>query len=78
MDEDPDYAKSMTMSKLITYIEEHPHVDIEIAGSGIDRELVFDPKPAQRFQIVKLLDDDFLRSVLTQREYEANSKTKAI
>ncbi|MFZ5848880.1 MAG: Kiwa anti-phage protein KwaB-like domain-containing protein [Actinomycetota bacterium] len=78
MEEDPGYAKAMTMPKLIAYIEKHPHVDIEIIGTGNGRELVFDPKPTRRFQIVKLLDDDFLRSVLTEREYEAGSKIQSI
>jgi len=78
LDNDPDYASAMTMERLITYIETHPHVDIDIVGTGTDRKLVFDPRPARRFQIVKLLDDDFLHSVLTSREYEAGSKTKAI
>ncbi|WP_168929819.1 Kiwa anti-phage protein KwaB-like domain-containing protein [Nocardioides sp. GY 10127] len=77
MDADPDYAKAMTMENLIGYIEKHPHVKIEISGKGKNRKLVFDPKPTHRFQIVKLLDDDFLRSALTKREYEAGSKTQA-
>ena len=76
MDADPDYAKAMTMKNLIAYIESHPHVDIEIEGEGEGRSLVFDPSPARRFQILKLLDDDFLRSVLTQRDYEAGSKQR--
>lgn len=78
MDADPEYAKAMTMPKLIAYIEKHPHVKIEIIGAGKNRKLVFDPKPTHRFQIVKLLDDDFLRSILTEREYEAGSKTQAV
>lgn len=77
MDSDPDYAKAMTMPKLIKYIETHPQVKINILGGGSNRKLVFDPKPQRRFQIVKLLDDDFLRSVLTDREYEAGSKVQA-
>lgn len=77
MDADPDYADAMTMPKLIAYIEKHPHVHIDIVGTGNNRQLVFDPRPTRRFQIVKLLDDDFLRSVLTEREYEAGSKTQA-
>jgi hypothetical protein len=78
MDEDSGYANAMTMPKLIEYIAQHPHVDIEVVGKGKDQELVFDPKPTRRFQIVKLLDDDFLHSVLTQRDYEAGSKTQTI
>jgi len=77
MDEDPAYAEAMTMPKLLDYIEAHPEVNIEIAGTGRHRSLIFNPTPATRFQIVKLLDDDYLRSVLTDRDYEAGSKTRA-
>ena len=77
MDEDPAYAAAMTMPKLLAYIEDNPAVNIEIAGTGRNRSLVFNPAPATRFQIVKLLDDDYLRSVLTDREYEAGSKIRA-
>lgn len=76
LESDADYAKAMTMERLAAYIQEHPHVDIELVGSGAERELVFDPKPARRFQILKLLDDDFLHSVLTERDYEAGSKIR--
>ncbi|MBI5341590.1 MAG: DUF4868 domain-containing protein [Mycolicibacterium rufum] len=74
MDADPEYAAAMTMPKLVNYVEEHPHVDIAIVGSGNDRRFVFNPSPARRFQLLKLLDDDFLHSVLTKRDYEAGSK----
>lgn len=74
MDADSAYAEAMTMDRLIAYIEGHPHVHVEVVGSGAHRQLVFDPKPACRFQILKLLDDDFLHSMLTERDYEAGSK----
>lgn len=77
MDSDSDYANAMTMPNLIRYIEKHPHVDIDIVGKGDERKLVFDPRPARRFQILKLLDDDFLYSILTKRDYESGSKQQA-
>jgi hypothetical protein len=77
MDDDPAYAASMTMPNLIAYVETHPATGIKIMGSGAHRSLVFNPAPATRFQIVKLLDDDYLRSVLTERDYEAGSKIRA-
>jgi hypothetical protein len=77
MEEDPAYAAAMTMPRLLAYIEANPAVNIEITGTGADRSLVFNPTSAHRFQIVKLLDDDYLRSVLTDRDYEAGSKTRA-
>jgi len=77
MDEDPGYAAAMAMPKILAYIEANPAVNIEITGTGRNRSLVFNPAPATRFQIVKLLDDDYLRSVLTDRAYEAGSKIRA-
>jgi nucleotide-binding universal stress UspA family protein len=77
VDEDPTYAAAMTMPKLLAYVEANPVVNIEIEGTGANRSLVFNPAPATRFQIVKLLDDDYLRSVLTDRDYEAGSKIRA-
>jgi Domain of unknown function (DUF4868) len=74
MDADPEYAAAMTMPKLIDYVKKHPHVDIAIVGSESRSRFVFDPTPARRFQLLKLLDDDFLYSVLTKRDYEAGSK----
>lgn len=74
MDTDPEYAAAMTMPKLVDYVETHPHVDVAIVGSGAARKFVFDPTPARRFQLLKLLDDDFLYSMLTKRDYEAGSK----
>lgn len=76
MDDDSSYATAMTMEKLLKYIDEHPQVDIEVVEENGDKLLVFDPSPRRRFQIVKLLDDDFLHSVLTARDYEAGSKTQ--
>lgn len=76
MDDDPSYAKAMTMKKLLKYIDGHPQVDIEVVEENGEKLLVFDPSPRRRFQIVKLLDDDFLHSVLTARDYEAGSKTQ--
>jgi Domain of unknown function (DUF4868) len=76
MDEDPAYAAAMTMPRLIDYIRANPNVEIEITGIGAQQSLVFNPSPATRFQIVKLLDDDYLRSVLTDRHYEAGSKLR--
>lgn len=58
-------------------VAEHPHIDIDVVGQGSAMRLVFDPSPARRFQILKLLDDDLLRSVLTEHEYEVGSKMRA-
>lgn len=76
MDEDPAYAQAMTMPKLTKFVRNHPHLGIEIDGSGNTAHLVFNPAPQTRFKILNLLDDDYLRSVLTERDYEAGSKVR--
>jgi hypothetical protein len=76
MDEDPAYAQAMTMPKLTRFAREHPHLGLEIEGPGSTGSLVFNPAPATRFKILNLLDDDYLRSVLTARDYEAGSKIR--
>lgn len=39
-------------------------------------QLVFEPEPAARFRILKLVDDDYLRSSMTNHNYEVNSKSE--
>ena len=39
-------------------------------------QLVFESKPATRFQILRLVDDDYLRSSMTNHDYEVNSKSR--
>jgi Domain of unknown function (DUF4868) len=43
-------------------------------GTGGSVELEFESEPAGRFRILKLIDDDFLRSSMTDLLYEVNSK----
>jgi hypothetical protein len=71
----PRYRAAMTMEKLVPFIRNHPHVGIEIQGRGRSIELVFYSDPQRRWQILKLLDDDYLNSELTDLDYEANSKS---
>lgn len=75
--EDSKYADAMTMKALLDFVDGHPQLDIETAGTGNKRELVFDKAPGKRFKIPNLLDDDFLKSELTERSYAAGSKTRA-
>jgi hypothetical protein len=39
-------------------------------------QLVFESEPAGRFRILKLVDDDYLRSSMTNHSYEVNSKSE--
>lgn len=76
MNDDPAYARAMTMPKLTRFVREHPHLGIEIEGTGNSATLVYNPARATRWKILNLLDDDYLRSVLTERDYEAGSKIR--
>ncbi|MDT4923665.1 MAG: hypothetical protein QOG01_1378 [Pseudonocardiales bacterium] len=76
LDDDPGYAESMTMRRLVRFVQAHPDLGIDVSGSGAAQSLVFDPSPAKRFRILNLLNDDYLKSVLTEREYEVNSKVR--
>lgn len=60
----------MTASALPSQAE----CQVELLGEGVDAKLVFRPDPQHRFKILKLLDDDYLRSELTALEHESNSK----
>ena len=73
---DPDYADALTTARLVDFLEENPHIPIELDGDGDDRRLVFDPAPQKRYLIPKALADDFLRSDLTSRRYEVGSKQR--
>ncbi len=74
IDAEPRYAAALTMENLLKFIDEHPHVDVDLEGQGSARRLVFKAGPAYRYKILKLLDDDFLRSGLTSLDYQVDSK----
>lgn len=78
MQEDAGYAGAMTMDNLVPFVHEHPETGVEVIGEGANSELVFYNDPGRRFKILRLLDDDFLHSELTQNTYEANSKSDAL
>lgn len=46
-----------------------------VSDNGVDK-IVFEPAPDKRWQILKLLDDDYLGSVMTKTKYAANSKIR--
>lgn len=71
---DPDYAKSLTMENLLDFIDQNPEIDVRVEGSGSSRQLVFERHPQRRWALLKLIDDDYLKSELTNRKYETNSK----
>ncbi len=70
----PKYKAALTMSNLVKFIGSHPECGVDVRGIGGEAQLVFQNDPQHRFKILKLLDDDYLRSELTDMDYEANSK----
>jgi hypothetical protein len=71
-----DYFADLTVAKLRPVIAEYG-LEIDIAVVDGTEQLVFRTDPGHRWLILKLLDDDYLRSTMTDRRYEANSKLPA-
>jgi hypothetical protein len=71
-----DYFAGLTVDRLKPIIAEFS-LDIDLTMRDGREHLVFKPDPRHRWLILKLLDDDYLRSSMTNRRYEANSKLPA-
>ncbi len=71
LDTDPGYRAAISPDRLAAYVREHPETGVELTASGA---LCFPADRRRRFAILKLLDDDYLHSPLTDRSYEVNSK----
>jgi hypothetical protein len=67
-----DYFAQLSVPKLKPIIDEFK-LNVELNEN--EECLVFDPKPSGRWHILRLVDDDYLRSSLTDHRYEVNSKT---
>jgi hypothetical protein len=67
------YFGRITMNDLRRTIREH-QLEIEIVKEEGRDHLKFDPDPSRRWILLKLLDDDYLNSNMTDNKYEANSK----
>ena len=71
---DEEYASFLTTENLIAFADGNPAYELQVTEIQGERLLSFDPSPQRRYQIPKLLADDYLRSQLTERAYEAGSK----
>lgn len=71
-----DYFAGLTVDRLKPIINEFA-LDVEIAEVDGQEHLVFAADPQHRWLILKLLDDDYLRSSMTDHRYEANSRLPA-
>jgi hypothetical protein len=69
---DPAYVATMTTANIIAFAEDKG-IEIDTVEANDERQLEFHPDPTRRYRILKLLDDDYLHSQLTDLDYEANS-----
>lgn len=69
------YLKRVTMTDIKSVIADFG-VDVKIIKERGIEKLVFEGSPAKRWNILKLLDDDYLNSMMTKLTYESNSKTQ--
>jgi Kiwa protein KwaB-like len=70
----PAYASAMTTERVIQFATDN---DIEIDVEEFDgkKKFVFHRDLHRRWRILRLLDDDYLHSQLTELDYEVNSKS---
>lgn len=71
---DERYQHAMTMEAIVALSRERPDLALDIDRSGDDEKLVFYSDPQRRWRLLQLLDDSFVRSLITDIEYGANSK----
>jgi Domain of unknown function (DUF4868) len=77
MDANPAYSAAMTTERLIAFAEERGIAIDTVEVDGV-RQFAFSAGPQHRWRILKLLDDDYLQSPLTDIEYEVNSKSPLV
>lgn len=77
LEADPQLAGHLRTEELVAFAERNPAYGIALGEVDGRRALRFDPSPQHRHRILRLLADDYLRSGLTGRRYEAGSKARA-
>jgi Domain of unknown function (DUF4868) len=66
------YLKEMTVDAIKKVLKIFPNLSIKIVKEGKQEKLRFDPK--DKWALLRLLDDDYLGSILTGRNYEVTGK----
>jgi hypothetical protein len=51
-------------------------LDVQVVHEDGQDKLLFEANPNKRWLILKLLDDDYLGSIMTNEKYEVNSKSR--
>ena len=70
-----DYFSQLSYAMLQPVIQQF-NLPIPTTTVNGTTQLVFESEPAARFRILKLVDDDYLRSTMTNHGYEVNSKSE--
>jgi hypothetical protein len=68
------YLSRVKMADIKRTIDEFS-LEVKVVRDGRKEELLFEPDPKRRWLILKLLDDDYLGSIMTHEKYEVNSKS---
>ena len=72
------YLAELNMAQVKSVIDTYGlGITVEADDDG-QESLVFEPHPERRWLILKLLDDDYLESDMTELKYAANSKTTVV
>jgi hypothetical protein len=69
------YLERVTMPDIRRAIETF-HLDVQIVNENGQEKLLFEANPNKRWLILKLLDDSYLGSIMTNEKYEVNSKSR--
>jgi hypothetical protein len=68
------YLSRVTMQDIRRTIDEF-HINVQIVEENGKDKLLFEGSLPKRWLILKLLDDDYLGSIMTHEKYEVNSKS---
>jgi len=68
------YLNRVTIQDIRRTIDEF-RLDVHIVEENGQEKLLFETNSKKRWLILKLLDDDFLGSIMTNQKYEVNSKS---
>jgi hypothetical protein len=66
------YLKNLTMDAVKKVLAEFPDLGVQIIEKGGKEVLVFNPK--DKWAFLRLLDDDYLKSLMTGENYEVSGK----
>lgn len=64
--------KKITIAKIKKVLKEFPKLKVQIKKDEGKEMLVFDP--SDKWALLRLLDDDYLKSLMTDKNYEVTGK----